>query len=298
MKEKKIAVGAMVCLVVLALVATIVVLVVKQSNATTTTPETPTAGNENSINQDETKSETSNTIPNEIDKYWNIDTSKFNASLFDGKFSICGNVIQSKLTGKTLKDNGYELKIGSGLFKELLLDSENNVYSDKSNGVYILKNNKELLEGVHLENYNKETSIYSDNTELVVGWRDNSVKYNEIIFPTCLIYNPTDIVYNTLTVENIVKELGAPTYVQGRLTKTIKDGQFFKYVYVYSDYTLWFDMLYYKKSGITVTGFSYEGNNSFNQPCKYYDADTNEFREYSKTLDYLNEEQTKYENSI
>ena len=55
MKEKKIAVGAMVCLVVLALVITIVVLVAKQGgNDTITTPNTPTTGIENNVNNSST----------------------------------------------------------------------------------------------------------------------------------------------------------------------------------------------------------------------------------------------------
>lgn len=62
MKEKKIAVGAMVCLVVLALVITIVVLVLKQGNTTTTTPEAPTTGTENKV--EEKKEENKNTTTN------------------------------------------------------------------------------------------------------------------------------------------------------------------------------------------------------------------------------------------
>ena len=57
------------------------------------------------IENNEQNNNQSNEVSSEVDKYWNIDTSEFNASLFDGEFSISGNVIQSKLTGKTLKDN-------------------------------------------------------------------------------------------------------------------------------------------------------------------------------------------------
>lgn len=194
-------------------------------------------------------------VPNEINKYWNINTKEFNVSLFDGKFSIGGDVVQSKLTGKTLKENGYGLRIGSGLFQELLWDKENNVYSDKSNGAYILKNNEELLGNIHLENYKKETNLYSDNTEISYYWNDTTETYNDIIIPTCLIDKSEELVHKTLTVDNIVDKLGAPTYVQGRLTKSIENGQSFQYVYVYDDYTLWFSMLYNKNLGITVTGF-------------------------------------------
>ncbi len=62
MKEKKRAVGAMVCLVVLALVITIVVLVLKQGSNNTTTPNTPTTGTENNINN----SSNNNTQKNEL----------------------------------------------------------------------------------------------------------------------------------------------------------------------------------------------------------------------------------------
>lgn len=256
--------------------------------------------NNNSDNTEnvEQKQDEANTVSSEINKYWNINTKEFNASLFDGKFSIGGDVIQSKLTGKTLRENGYELRIGSGLFQELLWDKENNVYSDKSNVVYILKNNEELLKYLHLENYKNETNLYSDNTEISYYWNDNTATYNDIIIPASLINNPEEKVHKNLTIDKVVDKLGAPTYVQGRLTKSIKDGQRFDYVYVYNDYTLWFEMLYYKKLGITVTGFIYEGNQSFSQPCKYYDADRKEFREYNKSLDYLNEEQNKYEKSL
>lgn len=254
-------------------------------------------------NYDDTKNNTqkedvTDTVKSEINKYWNINTKEFDASLFDGRFSIGGDIVQSKLTGKTLKESGYELRIGSGLFKELLWDNDKNVYSDKSNGAHILKNNEELLGNIHLENYKKETSLYSDNTEISFYWNDTTEKYRDIIIPKCLFDKSDEKVYKTLTINNIVDRLGAPTYVQGRLTKTIDDGQFFKYVYVYNDYTLWFEMVYYKKQGITVTGFLYEGCNSFSQPCKYYDADADEFREYNKRLDYLNEEQVKYEKSL
>lgn len=258
-----------------------------------------TANNElENRENNEIKNEVSNTVSSEIDKFWNINTKDFNASLFDGKFSIAGEVVQTKLTGQKLKENGYELRIGSGLFKELLWDEENNVYSDKSNGAYILKNSEELLEGIYLENYKNETDLYSDNTEVSYYWNDTSARYNDIIIPTCLVDKTEELVGETLTVDNIVDKLGAPTYVQGRLTKTIEEGQFFKYVYVYSDYTLWFEMLYYEKLGITVTGFRYQGNQSFSQPCEYYDSNTKEFREYNKSLDYLNEEEIKYEKSL
>ncbi len=250
------------------------------------------------IENNEQNNNQSNEVSSEIDKYWNIDTSEFNASLFDGKFSISGNVIQSKLTGKTLKDNGYELRIGSGLFTELLWDQDNNIYSDKSNGAYILRNNEEIQSDIHLANYKNETNLYSDNTEISYYWNDNTKTYNDIIIPASLINNPEEKGYKNLTIDNVVDKLGAPTYVQGRLTKNIENGQFFKYVYVYNDYTLWFEMLYYESTGITITGFEYEGNQSFSQPCKYYDAELGEFRNYNNSLEYLNEEQTKYEKSL
>lgn len=250
------------------------------------------------IENNEQNNNQSNEVSSEIDKYWNIDTSEFNASLFDEKFSISGNVIQSKLTGKTLKDNGYELRIGSGLFTELLWDKDNNIYSDKSNGAYILRNNEEIQSDIYLENYKNETNLYSDNTEISYYWNDNTETYNDIIIPASLINNPEEKVYKNLTIDNVVDKLGAPTYVQGRLTKTIENGQFFKYVYVYNDYTLWFEILYYESTGITITGFRYEGNQSFSQPCEYYDAELAEFRNYNNSLEYLNEEQTKYEKSL
>lgn len=250
------------------------------------------------IENNEQNNNQSNEVSSEIDRYWNIDTSEFNVSLFDGKFSISGNVIQNKLTGKTLKDNGYELRIGSGLFTELLWDRDNNIYSDKSNGAYILRNNQEVQSGIYLENYKNETNLYSDNTEISYYWNDNTETYNDIIIPASLINNPEEKVYKNLTIDNVVDKLGAPTYVQGRLTKTIENGQFFKYVYVYNDYTLWFEILYYESTGITITGFRYEGNQAFSQPCKYYDAELNEFRNYNNSLEYLNEEQTKYEKSL
>ncbi len=236
-------------------------------------------------------------ISTEIDKYWNIDTKKFNASLFDGNFSFGEFKINGKLTGKTFKDNGYGLRIGSGLFDELLWDEDNNVYSDRSNGVYILKNDAEVFEHVYLNNYKNETDIYSDNTELYYSWSGVSDTYGEIIIPTCLLSGLNDVVYQTLSIENIVGKLGNPTYVQGRLSKNINEGQFFKYVYVYSDYTLWFEMIYYSTTGITVTGFIYEGNQTFSQPCQYYDAELNEVRTYNNSLEFLNEEQAKYESS-
>lgn len=234
----------------------------------------------------------------EINKYWNIDTSKFDTTLFDGNFSVSGNVINGKITGKTLKDNGYELKIGSGLFKELLWDKDKNVYSDKSNGAYILKNNEEIQGDIFLTNYKNESNIYSDNTEISYYWNDITKTCNNIIIPSLLINNFEEKVYKNLTIDKIVDKLGAPTYVQGRLTKTIKNKQFFQYVYVYEDYTLWFEITYYESTGITITGFRYEGIQAFNQPCKYYDFELDEFRNYNNSLEYLKEEQTKYEKSL
>ena len=149
-----------------------------------------------------------------------------------------------------------------------------------------------------LENYKNETNLYSDNTEISYYWNDNTETYNDIIIPASLINNPEEKVYKNLTIDNVVDKLGAPTYVQGRLTKTIENGQFFKYVYVYNDYTLWFEILYYENTGITITGFRYEGNQSFSQPCEYYDAELAEFRNYKNSLEYLNEEQTKYEKTL
>lgn len=282
---------------IIGVVVVVVVIAFLLFNKSTNESNDNNSGNNITENNEQNK-EDNNTISSEINKYWNIDTTKFNASLFDGKFSMGGEIIQSKLTGKTLQDNGYGLRIGSGLFTELLWDQDNNIYSDKSNEVYILKNNEEIQDHLHLANYKNETNLYSDNTEISYYWNDITKTYDDIIIPTSLITNLEDKVDKTLTIDKVVEKLGVPTYVQGRLTKTIDNGQFFKYVYVYNDYTLWFELLYYENTGISLTGFEYEGNLSFNQPCKYYDAELEEFRNYNNSLEYLKEEQIKYEKTL
>lgn len=266
-------------------------------NDTSSSAQTDSGSGEENTDQSDSASDA---MPEDIDKYWNIDTKEFDASRFDGKFSIAGEVVQSKLTGKTLQENGFELVSNSVAFKDLVWNEEQNAYTDK-NGICIMKNGSELLDPmehlVNMTNYKNETDIYSDNTEISYYQNNVTETYNDVIIPTCLITEPDELVYGTLTIERIVEQLGAPTYVRGRKSRSIDEGEYFTYVYVYDDYTLWFNFMYYENTGIMNVGYEYEGNQSFNQPCEYYIGATGEFKEYSNHSDYLNEEQAKYEAS-
>lgn len=291
---KKINLGLAIGIFTIVIIVVVGVVLFLNNNKKTENIET----NHNNVENEEQKEDKSITVSDDINKYWNIDISNFDASLFDGKFLVGGEIIQSKLTGRALNDRGYELRIGNGLFEELMWDEDENAYTDKSNMCYILKNNEEIQDGIHLSNYRGESSLSSDNTEVYYYYNDISKTYKDIIIPECLVSEPNDLVDGTLTIDKIVDKLGAPTYVQGRIRKDIRNGELFEYTYIYNDYTLKFEMSYYKSLGISVTGFKYEGSQAVNQPCEYYDFESEETRSYNNEIEYLKEEQAKYEKSF
>ena len=239
-----------------------------------------------------------------LDYYWNIDTSGFDKTQFDGIFSLFGNDFNGKITGKTLKDNGYQLQIGSGLFTELMLDKDNNCYSDKSNGAYILKDDVEYENSMFLKNYKNETDLYSDNTEIKFYWGTTDKKFSDIIFPKCLVAGQDENVGDNLKIDDIIEKLGVPTYVEERTDSSIEDKMHFTYIYVYDDYVFEFGMTYLSSDeesteiGNAVTSYWYVGMQTYDQPCKYYDAESDEMLNYDSPFDFLKKDQEKYLKSI
>lgn len=228
------------------------------------------------------------------DYYWNIDTSGFDKSMFDGVFSVFGYDFNGKITGSTLQANGFGIETGS-FTKSLYWDEEKNCFWDLSNGSDICRDGVEIGE-VTLMNYNNEEDFYSDSTEAEFYCCDSYCTFGEAIIPKCLVTDQESQMLDALTLDDIIANLGVPTYVEGRRNSSIDDLEFFEYIYVYDEYVLKFASVYNEKKGVTVTGFTYDGRTIYDQPCSYYNFELDE--KFNSPFEFLERDQAVYLESI
>ena len=241
-----------------------------------------------------------------IDYYWNINTATFDKNKFDGRISVFGTIMNTKLTGKTLKDAGFiVVSLSSKDDKpnekiELNYNSEDDYYSNYgllyiNNKVYPTYN---LNVAVDFVNYQGIKSVYDDSTELYFNQNTTYQDVDNIIIPYM-----ENIDYSELTIDDSIDNLGVPTYVEGRTTKLEDTGTslgavMFGYVYVYDDYTFMFNFMYYDNTGLSIIGFTYMGSEKFSRPVEVFNRETYKndiYETYSKLLD---EQQDKYLKAI
>ena len=173
-----------------------------------------------------------------IDYYWNINTETFDKTKFDKNISFFGNLINTKITAKTLSEAGY-------VFSETSYYSCSDIFGLKENKDYIQKCGKftksniaypidETIVGVPtLINFNNNNDFTSDNVEVYFeyvytnDYIDFSNESNSI-FP---YFN--GIKYDEINIDMIIENMGVPTYVSDRLASEDYP-MTFSYYYVYT----------------------------------------------------------------
>lgn len=244
-----------------------------------------------------------------IDYYWNINTETFDKTRFDGKISFFGNVLNSKITGKTLTENGFSLS-------EITYYTCNDIFhiDDEIEKDYVQKcgqltnQNKSYpidfsSVGVPtLINFDKNDNYSSDNVEIYFEYNKTNdyidfvteTEESNIIFP---YFN--GIKYDELTIDLIIENMGVPTYVADRTTA---DGYSLSlvYYYVYNDYVFKFDFVNIGKK-VKYTGVTYMGTKTFNHSYidyLYYDPNNEELYKAYNLKEKLDEEYKTYISSI
>lgn len=231
-----------------------------------------------------------------LDYYWNIDTSGFDKNMFDGTFSVFGYDLNGKITGSSLQTNGFGIETDNYPIS-LLWDSEENCYSDLTNGTEIYMGDTELGY-VALRNYNNEDSFYSDYTEVDFFAVNIDTTFSEAIIPKCLVTNKDDKILETITFDDVIEHLGVPTYVIGRQDHSIDDVGLIEYLYAYDDYILIFSSVFLDRNEAIFSDVAYTGMSIYNQPCTYYDADTGESENFDSPFGFLERDQALYLESI
>ena len=213
-----------------------------------------------------------------LDYYWNINTEGFSSTKFDGKISFFGNTITSKITGKTLKENGYTIvnapsyySYSKNFFGNKKIDytlisghvqRNSQEFPDESDVAYTLA----LPEFINFGNNN---DFYSDETEFYYEFSKTVKTDSNIVYPSI---NGTK--YSDLTIDLIIENMGVPTYVargdalipKTRTSMETEDIMTFNYYYEYPDYTIIFHFMGFNQH---LTGVEYVGKNTFNHT--FYD---------------------------
>lgn len=168
-----------------------------------------------------------------LDYYWNIDTSKFNSTMFDGNIYFFGATINGKINTNKLKEAGIEVDVSLGNFR-------------KTNGIWIATNPKfsintnsvdpnsmaATFDTIYLCDYKDEIEIYSDDTLISIRGEYFYNLTGRNIFPKQLGVTK----YQDITVDLVLEKLGNPTYVLGRKSKTLENlYTYTTYMYVYDD---------------------------------------------------------------
>lgn len=236
-----------------------------------------------------------------IDYYWNINTGDFDKEKFDGRFSVFGTIMNTKITGKTLSDAGFKF-VDSSLRdeSELVYDYQEKYYH---NEVYVYKDgqvspNTKNYNWIYLKNYEGISSAYDDSTEFYFEGVSVGEKLSDVVVP-CM----ENVDYSKLTIDDIIDNLGVPTYVGGRETKLEDAGDFFGatvfyYHYVYDDYTLSYEFMYYDSTGCNTVGFRYQDNKVIMRSFDAVDVNTYETNFYNNQLEFWDEQQSKYLQAI
>ncbi len=239
----------------------------------------------------------------DIEYYWNINTDAFDKTKFDGQISVFGTIMDTKLTGKTLKDAGFTFVSWTSedgdATEQATLDygAETNQYMDygllyKNDKVYPTYNYNVKVD---LTNFAGTNDAYADSTEVFFNQATIYQDESNVIVPYI-----ENMDYSKMTIDDIIDTLGVPTYVEGRTEKLEEDveSEMFNYVYVYDDYTFIFNFMYFDNTGISITGLRYMGSSFFAQPVEAFNSDTFENDTYDTYTAFLEEQYAAYQESI
>lgn len=223
-----------------------------------------------------------------IDYYWNINTTKFDKSKFDGKILLFDNLIEGEITGKSLIENGYTFHHMSSYScgNPLALWGEDINYT--SDCPFLLKNNKIYpidyitVGAPDLINYDKNNDFTSENTELYYEYGKTN-KFIDFVTETVesnIIYPYLDgTKYDDLTIDKIIEKLGVPKYVGERESNISDSILIFSYYYEYDKYVFKFSFIYTDK--ISLSSVTYMGIKTFNNYGLVYDRKTDSYATYT-----------------
>ncbi len=220
-----------------------------------------------------------------LDYYWNIDTTAFNPTKFNGNINFFGETINGKITTNKLKNAGIEVK-GDYLFEsnvtgiyyrdniKLSIDANSVISNDIAGGM--------TSNDMSLYNYKGDNAIYSDDTLVTMGIGTPWNLTCRNIFPEQFGITT----YEDITIDLVLKELGNPTYVIGRKDKNLESIYgYTTYLYVYDDVAFLYSF-YNNKNLKLAANFYYpiEKLNGANTGLtNYLELYKTEYEEYLKT---------------
>ncbi len=176
-----------------------------------------------------------------LDYYWNIDTTQFDKSKFDGSIYFYGETLNGKITSNTIKEAGIEIEEASeGQLEEAPHEDDNfNYYMILT----LLKDGTEIESEIlepYLICYTENDSFYSDDALFTTRRNDfGCFGGNKDVFPSVLGVSDS----SEITIDLVLEKLGNPTYVHRRTTTKLKSLDvltYINYVYVYDDVAFYF----------------------------------------------------------
>lgn len=278
--KKKSKIGIVVFVIIALIVILGVVILISKNKVQSTTNNSNSVGNIYSNYTEDYPIENRN-----IEYYWNINTEAYDSTKFDGSISFFGNIITTKITGKTLFENGYTIidPPSSYSYSKNFFGNRpvNNTYDYRLKSGYIQKESQKFPDESRVAdtlalpkfiNFGDDISYYTDETEFYYEYNKTDKSDVNVVFPSL---NGT--AYENLTIDYIIEKMGVPTYVASgdTLIPTVRNDDnsenimTFNYYYEYSDYTFVFHFMGFNQK---LTGVTYIGMQTFNH--SFYD---NEF---------------------
>ena len=283
MKNKgfSLVIAIIIVIVLIAIVSVGAILINKKGNNSNTIGSTIANKEDATDKKDEISNNTeyskyTDSFPKEqrdLDYYWNINTEGYSSSKFNGEISFFGEIIKTKITGKTLKENGYTIvdpdssySYGKNFFSNKIVD-----YTLKSG--LVQKNSQQFPNDSDLSytlkfpefiNFSNNDDFYTDETEFYYQYSKTVKKDSNIVFPSL---NGTK--YADLNIDLIIEQMGVPTFVgrgdilipTTRTSPDTKDIITFNYYYEYPEYTFVFQFMGFNHK---FAGVCYMGKNIFN----------------------------------
>lgn len=220
--------------------------------------------------------------------YYNIDTSKFDKTLFDGNVNFYGATINGKITTNKLKAAGINVegsptsKNGYSIyyFPKFSIDTSSDIL-----------NNDLPMDGVgtdlYLVDYTGGTNLYSDSTLVSLGLGTGWNLTGRDIYPSQLGVSS----YKEITIDLLLEKLGNPTYVRGRVNSCLESlYTYTEYIYVYDDVA--FLYAFYNWNNMKLAAAFYYPIEEFNGTMA--STYTYDEKEYNNYIDLLNAYQQKY----
>lgn len=231
-----------------------------------------------------------------IDYYYNIDTSKFDKSIFNGQINFHGITVDGKITTNKLKNLG--VKVNQKYY-------ETNYIAFKANdeGIYCSTTNFSIDTSMDIINndvqindmsdyallvcdYTGGNELYSDNTLLTYGGFTWNLSGRNI-YPVQLGISS----YGDITIDLVLEKLGNPTYVVDRDDPCLSTiYSYTTYIYVYDEVAFLYS--FYNWSNLKLASVYYYPIDDLNgkNPTKITYNDN----EYDNYIDYWNQVQKDY----